>query len=150
MTAQTISGVGAEVLCRTGIDPAARVAGTSNGVGIDRMGFNSCVLIGKAGAVTGAPSALTADFKLQHADTLAGSYADYTPTVPSPGGTGAVAVLNAVSSIKKRTIDLKAARRFIRVFCTVGFTGGTAPTLFSDATLVLGGADTLPTTADET
>lgn len=150
MTAQTISGVGAEVLCRIGIEPAARVPGTFFGTGIDRTGFNSCVLIGKVGAVTGAPSAQTADFKLQHSDTLGGTYTDFTPTVPKPGGTGAVAQLTAVQSIKKRTIDLKSAHRFVRAFVTVALTGGSSPTLFSDATLVFGGADTLPTTADET
>ena len=150
MTAQTISGVGGEVRCAIGNDPAARSAGAANGTGIDRQGFNSCVLVGKTGAVTGAPSAQTADFKLQHSDTQGGTYTDYTPSVPQPSPSGAVAQITAASTIKKRSIDLKTAKRWIRAVCTVAFTGGTSPTLFTDSTIVLGGADTLPTTADET
>jgi hypothetical protein len=148
MTAQTITGVGAEVATRIGLDPSARSAGTANGTGIDRQGFNSCVLVGQTGAVTGAPSAQTADFKLQHSDALGGTYTDYTPSVPAPGGTGALAQIAAASTIKKRSIDLKTAKQFIRVVCVTAFTGGTTPTLNSAAALVLGGADVLPIADD--
>lgn len=149
MSAQTITGVGAEVASRIGLDPAARSAGAVNGTGIDRTGFNSCVLIGQAGAVTGAPSAQTVDYKLQHSDLIGSGYVDYTPSIPNPGGTGAVAQLTAVSTVKKRSIDLKTAKQFIRVVGTVGFTGGTTPTLNTSAIIVLGGADVLPI-ADDT
>jgi hypothetical protein len=148
MTAQTITGIGNEVASRIGLDPSARSAGAANGTGIDRTGFNSCALIALAGAVTGAPSAQTFDVKLQHADTLGGSYTDFVPSIPQPSPTGAVAQLTAASSLKKRSIDLKTAKKFIRAVGTVAFTGGTAPTLNTSAVIVLGGADTLPQVDD--
>ncbi len=148
MTAQSITGVGPEVATRIGIDPSARSAGTATGTGIDRRGFNSCVLVGQTGAVTGAPSVQTVDFKLQHSDTLGGSYTDYTPSIPQPSPTGALAQIAAASTVKKRSIDLKTAKAFIRVSATTAFTGGTTPTLNSSALLVLGGADVLPIADD--
>lgn len=149
MSAQTITGIGQEVATRIGIDPAARSAGTANGTGIDRTGFNSVLLVGQTGAETGSPTARTVDFKIQHSDVVGSGYVDFTPSIPNPGGTGALAQIAAVSTIKKRSIDLKTAKQFIRVFATTAFTGGTSPTLLSSATLVLGGADTLPI-ADDT
>lgn len=149
MTAQTITGIGAEVAAKIGLVPSARAAGAVNGTGIDRRGFNSCVLIAKTGAVAGAPSAQTFDAKLQHSDTVGGTYADFVPSVPQPSPSGAVAQIAAADTIKKRSIDLRTAKAFIRVVGTTAFTGGTTPTMESDATLVLGGADTLPTAADD-
>jgi hypothetical protein len=149
MSAQTITGVGAEVATRIGIDPAARTAGTANGTGFDRIGFNSCVLIGQSGAETGSPTARSVDFKIQHSDVVGSGYADYTPSIPAPGATGALAQIAAVSTMKKRSIDLKTAKQFIRVVATTAFTGGTSPTLLSSAVVVLGGADVLPI-ADDT
>lgn len=148
MSAQTISGVGPEVATRIGILPAARTVGTVNGTGFSRKGFNSCVLIGITGAETGGPSARSADFKLQHSDTVGGTYADYTPSVPNPGATGALAQIAAVDTIKKRSIDLKTAKEFIRVVDTTAFTGGSSPSLISGAVVVLGGADVLPIADD--
>lgn len=149
MTAQTISGVGAEVAARTGIVPAARTAGSTNGTGFDRRGFNSCVLITQTGAETGGPSARTYDAKLQHSDTLGGTYTDYTPSIPQPGATGAAPQIAAANTTKKRSIDLKSAKAFIRVADTVALTGGSSPTLAVGAVVVLGGADVLPI-ADDT
>jgi hypothetical protein len=148
MTAQTITGVGPEVSTKIGLDAAARSAGAVNGTGIDRRGFNSCVLVAQTGAVSGAPSAQTFDVKLQHSDTLGGTYTDFTPSVPNPGASGAVAQITAASAVKKRSIDLKTAKPFIRAVGTTGFTGGTAPTLLSSALIVLGGADVLPIADD--
>lgn len=148
MSAQTISGVGPEVATRVGLVPAARAAGTVNGTGFSRRGYNSCVLVGITGAESGSPSARSVDFKLQHSDTLGGTYADFTPSVPNPGGTGALAQIAAVDTLKKRSIDLKTAKEFIRVVGTSAFTAGTAPTLLSAAIVVLGGADTLPIADD--
>lgn len=148
MTAQTITGIGPEVASRIGLDPAARAAGTVNGTGIDRRGFNSCALIGQTGAITGAPSAQTLDLKLQHSDTVGGTYADYVPSIPQPSPSGAVAQITAASTVKKRSIDLKTAKAFIRVVGVTGFTAGTTPTMESSATIVLGGADVLPIADD--
>ncbi len=148
MSAQTITGVGPEIATRIGLEPAARAAGTVTGTGVDRRGFNSVALVAQTGAETGAPSARTADFKLQHSDTLGGTYVDFTPSIPQPAPSGAVAQITAASVVKKRSIDLKTAKAFVRVSSTNAFTGGTAPTLLTSALLVLGGADTLPIADD--
>ena len=148
MTAQTISGVGPEIATRLALEPAARAVGAFNGVAIDRLGFNSCAVAAIVGAVTGAPSAQTLDVKLQHSDTSGGTYVDFTPSIPQPTPTGAVSQITAVSSAKKRSIDLKTAKRWIRVVATHGFTGGTSPTLNSAVVVVLGGSDTLPIADD--
>lgn len=148
MSAQTITGVGQEVATRIGIDPVARSAGAANGTGIDRTGFNSVLLVGQTGAETGSPTARSVDFKIQHSDVVGSGYVDYTPSIPNPGATGALAQIAAVSTLKKRSIDLKTAKPFIRVVATTAFTGGTSPTLLSSAVLVLGGADVLPIADD--
>lgn len=142
MSAQNISGVGLEVATRIGVDPSARSAGADNGTGIDRQGFNSCVLVAQAGAVTGAPSAQTLAVKLQHSDAQGSGFVDFTPDGTAPSG--AVAQVTAASSVKKRSINLRTAKRYIRAVATVGFTGGTTPTLNSSALIVLGGADVVP------
>ncbi|MDP2275293.1 MAG: hypothetical protein Q8K32_31395 [Archangium sp.] len=148
MTAQTITGIGPEIASKVGLEPAARVAGAVNGTGFDRRGFNSLALIGVTGAVSGAPSTQAVDFKLQHSDTLGGTYADFVPSIPQPGATGALAQITAVSAVKKRSVDIKTAKAFMRVVGTTAFTGGTAPTLLSSAVVVLGGADVLPIADD--
>lgn len=148
MATQTITGIGPEVAPRIGLVPEARAAGTANGTGIDRRGFNSCALIGQTGAITGAPAAQTLDLKLQHSDTVGGTYTDYVPSIPQPSPSGAVAQLTAASSVKKRSIDLKTAKAFIRATGVTAFTAGTAPTMLSSATIVLGGADVLPIADD--
>lgn len=146
MSAQTISGVGLEVATRIGVDPAERSAGAANGTGIDRQGFNSCVLVAQSGAVTGAPSAQTLDVKLQHSDAQGSGFVDYQPD--GTAASGAVAQVTAASSAKKRSINLRGAKRYIRAVATVGFTGGSSPTLHSSALIVLGGADVVPVADD--
>jgi hypothetical protein len=144
MSAQNISGIGAEAAPRIGLAPQALAAGTVNGTGIDRRGFNSCKLVAKTGATSGTPTSFTEDVKLQHADTVGGTYTDYTPSVPNPGGSGAVGQITAANTIRDRAIDLKTAKAFIRAVATTAFVGGTAPTVLCDVTIILGGADTLP------
>lgn len=140
------SGPGPEVKNQIGTVPAASAAGTVNGTGVDRRGFNFAILEAQTGAVTGAPAAQTLDAKLQHADTLGGSYTDF---VPGAAGSGAVAQITAVNSRKRKQIDLRGAKPFVRAVATVGFTGGTAPTLANVVTLQLSGADALPAQADD-
>jgi hypothetical protein len=145
MSAQTISGVGAEIAPRTGLAPQA-LSGSSdvNGTGIDRLGFNSCKLVAKTGATTGTPTSFTVAVRLQHSDAVGSGYTDFTPSVPNPGGTGAITPLAAANAIRDRSIDLKTAKRFIRAVATPAFVGGTSPTVLADVSVILGGADVLP------
>lgn len=140
------SGPGPEVKNQIGTVPAASAAGTVNGTGVDRRGFNFAILEAQTGAATGTPTTQALDAKLQHADTLAGSYTDY---VPGAAGSGAVAQITAVNSRKRKQIDLRGAKAFVRVVTTTAFTGGTTPTLANVVTLQLSGADALPAQADD-
>lgn len=140
------SGPGPEVKNQIGTVPAASAAGAINGTGVDRRGFNFAILEAQTGAVTGAPTAQTLDAKIQHSDTVGGTYADF---VPGAAGSGAVAQITAINSRKRKQIDLRGAKAFVRVVTTVGLTAGTAPTLAHCVTLQLAGADVLPAQSDD-
>lgn len=146
MSVLNISGPGPEVKNQIGTVPAASAAGAVNGTGVDRRGFNFAILEAQTGAVTGSPTAQTLDAKIQHSDAVAGTYSDFDPGV---AGSGAVAQITAVNSRKRKQIDLRGAKAFVRVVTTVGFTAGTAPTLANCVTLQLAGADVLPAQSDD-
>jgi hypothetical protein len=141
------SGPGPEVKNQLGTVPAASAAGTVNGTGVDRRGFNFAILEAQTGAATGAPTTQTLDCKLQHSDVVGSGYVDY-----QPGGVaaaGAVAQITAVNTRKRKTIDLRGAKAFVRVVTVTAFTGGSSPTLANVCTLQLSGADVLPAQADD-
>lgn len=111
-------------------------AATINGAAIDRTGFLSGVLQGACGDATGAPTAQTVDAKVQESDDGATGWADVAGA--------AIATLAADDTAGGVDVDLSAAKTFVRVVATVGFTGGTSPTIPVAASLILGGADELP------
>lgn len=152
MSLDTIHTIGPLVKCVTGIPPTAPAAGTVTAAnyttGVDRTGFTHVLVEVEVGAVTGAPSTQTLDVKVQHSDTVGGSYTDWVP-VTGVAASGAVAQITAVSTRKRKTIDLKGAKQFIRLSATTAFTGGSSPTLFQSASLIFGGADTRPAQADD-
>lgn len=148
---ETISGIGPSLKFAGGalggsIPPTAPAAGTVNGTGIDRLGLSSAVIEVETGAVTGGPTTQTLDVKIQHSDTLGSGYVDF---VPGATGSGAVAQLTAINTRKKKSIDLRAAKRYVRLVAVTAFTGGAAPTWFQSAKLVFGGAESLPAQADD-
>lgn len=142
MSNQLLSGIGADVKMAVGVVPAAYAAGTTNGTGFDRSGFQSCVLEVSTGALTGAPSTQTVDVKLQHSDVVGSGYADFSPTV-------AVAQITAANTRKRKSVDLSGAKQFIRAVQVAAFTGGSSPTIGSAVTIVLGGAIERPAQADD-
>lgn len=147
MSALNQSGPGPEVKNQLGTVPAASVAGTVNGTGVDRRGFNFLILEAQTGATTGTPTSFTMDVKLQHSDVVGSGYTDF-----QPGGVaiaGAVAQITAVSSRKRKQIDLRGAKAFVRVVNVIAFVGGTSPTLANVATMQLAGADVLPAQLDD-
>lgn len=146
MSMINLSGHGAEIRNEIGTVPAASAAGTVNGTGIDRRGAKFCVLEAMTGAATGAPTTQSLNAKLQHADTLGGSYTDYQPN--GVAAAGAITAITAVNSRAKKTIDLTGAKAFIRTVTTTAFTGGASPTLANSVSMILGGLDVIPTQAD--
>jgi hypothetical protein len=117
-----------------GIRPAAQAAATVEGPAIDRMDFLSCVLHAFTGAVSGSPTSLTVNVKLQHSVDGATGWDDLTGA--------AIPQITAANSTAEKDIDLTMARRFIRAVSTVSFNGGTSPTVLTAASIVLGGART--------
>lgn len=136
--------IGALIRGVVGTPPAAaKSAGTVNGAAIDRKpvglpGFDSCKLIVATGAESGSPTARSSTCTIQDSDNGSTGWANYVP----PNGAASVAV-TAASSIGEVNVDLSSARRFIRVVEVVAFTGGTTPTLLTNAIVVLGG-DEMP------
>lgn len=141
MSILNISGPGPEVKNQVGTVPAASAAGTVNGTGVDRLGFAFAVLEAQTGATTGTPTTQTVDCKLQHSDASGSGYTDVTG--------GAVAQITAINTRKRKTIDLRPLKRYVRVVTVTAFTGGTTPTIANVCTLQLSGADTLPAQSDD-
>ncbi|GMV19018.1 MAG: hypothetical protein AMXMBFR56_72420 [Polyangiaceae bacterium] len=141
MSKLNVSGIGPELKIQTGTVPSASAAGTINGTGVDRLGFSSCVLDAGSGASTGTPTSFTLDVKLQHSDASGSGYTDLTGA--------AVAQITAINTRKRKTIDLKGAKRYIRAVAVTAFVGGTTPTLAQKSDIVLGGADSVPAQADD-
>ncbi|MEE9140513.1 MAG: hypothetical protein V3U18_07020 [Alphaproteobacteria bacterium] len=136
MTFATQHDIGAEVKSVKGINPADSAAATINGPAIDRSGFLSAVLHHASGAATGTPTAQTVDSKLQDSADGSTGWADITGA--------AAAQLTADDTDADVNVDFGTTKKFIRVVTTVGFTGGTSPTIPVAATVMLGGPDVLP------
>jgi hypothetical protein len=146
MSTDTISGVSALLKTVVGTEPAASAAGTVTGAAIDRTGFTRMALYGRAGAVTGAPTSFTVDAKVQHCDTVGGTYVDWKPA--GTAASGAITTLVAASTDSKKSISLVGAKQFLKVVTVTAFVGGTSPTMGNSVTAILGGSDTLPAQAD--
>lgn len=123
--------------------PAAVAAGTRNSAYIDKLTLGeSCVLALLLGATTGAPASFTADLKIQDADDSGGTnVADY-----KPDGVNVAKIVQAVaaSARSEADVNLRNARRWIRLVEVVAFTGGTTPTIGAASLLVAGGARNEP------
>lgn len=112
-------------------------AATVNGTGFSRRGFNSCVLIGKLGAVSGTPDAISGIVKLQQSsdDGSTDAYADIS---------GATMTLTAANDADYADVDLSGCELYIRAVLVLSFTGGSTPSAYYTSEVILGGADTLP------
>jgi len=129
-----IKDIGAYIDAATAISPRNSGAATVNGTGLSRDGRRSGVVLGSVGAVSGAPTAVSIQFKLQDsADNT--TFADVA---------GASATATAANSEVEFDVDLSGLKKFVRVVAVVSFTGGTAPTADISAALVQGGAEVLP------
>ena len=133
----TPTDIGAQVRVVTGVAPQASAAGAVNGSAIERVGFDSCVLHVRAGNATGTPTALTLDAKLQDSADGSSGWADITGA--------AITQIAAASGEAHVDVNLRGAKKYIRVVQTVAFTGGTTPTLNHTSTVTLGGAVIKPT-----
>lgn len=137
-----LTDINAYIKTVTAVAPIVASEGTINGSSIDRINYDSCVLLTNTGVSTGSPSSFTVDVKIQHSDTGSGSWTDYTN--PNTESAAAVTQITAVSTAGSVGVNLVAAKRYIRVVHVLDFTGGSSPTLAVSAHVILGGAHTLP------
>ncbi|NTX39858.1 hypothetical protein HUA78_36015 [Myxococcus sp. CA033] len=121
---------------RPGTVPAAVSAGTRNSAAVDRLGFDSCVLVASTGASSGTPTALSLAAKLQESTDGQNGWTDL------PGA--AVEPLTAPNALARVNVRLSTAKRYVRVVEATTLTGGTAPTLGASSLLVLCGPDEIP------
>lgn len=141
MSNPSINGIGPDVKLETGLPPLNRGATTTEGTGVDRLGFDSVVIDVEVGAEEGSPSARTLDISLEHSDASGSGYEALTGS--------AVVQITAASTRKRKTVSLKGAKRYIRVKPALAFTGGSTPKLNTAVVLVLGGAVETPAQADD-
>ncbi len=112
-------------------------AETINGVGIDRLGKNSCVVFARAGVASPAPSSFTFDVHIEESDAQGSGFAD-------PTATHDLTQIVADSTGAYLDVDLSSFKRYVRVVSITTLTGGSSPKLPVAAGIILGGADTLP------
>ncbi len=121
----------------TGMIVKNSAAETIDGVGIDRLGKNSCVVWARAGVASPAPSSFTFDVHLEESDAQGSGFAD-------PTATHDLTQIVADSTGAYIDVDLSSFKRYIRIESVVTLTGGSSPKLPIAAGIILGGADTLP------
>jgi hypothetical protein len=118
------------------------VSGSSavNATGINRIGHASLALIACTGAATGTPTSFSFEVKVQDSADDS-SYADYKPD----GTNVAATTITAVNTLTELNVDLRGARKYVRVVVTPTFVGGTSPTVLFSSAVALGGSQKLPT-----
>jgi len=120
-----------------GVAPIAQVAGSANGVIIDRFGFLDAIVHLGLGAATGTPTAQGVSLKIQ-----TGAVADGSDMVDVTSTT--IAALTANNLQAELDIDLSGYKRYIRAVITTTFTGGTTPAIPVAVTIALGNATNIP------
>ncbi len=130
------------------VAPQVASAGAINGASVDTQGIIggpplSAAVDVTTGALTGGPTTETATIKVQDSADNA-TFADYIPPGLAATPTAVVAAANARGTL---AVDLSGARRYLRVVCTVAFTGGASPTMGVSAGFTFGGLKELPAAA---
>lgn len=130
-----VKDAGAFLAGAAGIKPQNSAAATVNGAAVDRLRYQSCVVVCMTGAATGSPTTQTLTFKVQDSADGTTGWAD----LEDVGGTVYSKVVSADDTVTDLDVKLGGARQYIRVVCTVAFTGGTTPRNDVAAALVLAG-----------
>lgn len=129
--------IGHQIATEIGNVPAARTAGTADGTAVERTGYQSAVLYVMGGNASGTPSAQTLDASLQESATGTSAWTAIT--------NAAITQITADGGDAKVSVDLSTAKKYIRSSIVTAFTDGSTPAWPCSASLILGGASTLPT-----
>jgi hypothetical protein len=124
---------------QTALRPQALTA-PANGEIVDRLGFDAMLVTMKTGAVTGAPTAVDVDVKVQHdTDPAGGSMVDALAASQREGAAVSANIPDsAADSEVTFLVDLTGLNRYVRTPVTPNFTGGTSPAIETDVTATLG------------
>lgn len=104
---------------------------------VDRLGYDAARVAVGVGAPTGSPTALTASLVIQHGDASDGSDMADFETVAEAASVLAGGVLDGA-------VNLRTAKRYVRVRSAIAFTGGSSPAADVGLACTLAGADELP------
>jgi len=130
---QAERSIGEEIKCVEAIRAISGAATTYNSPAyVDRLGYDSAVLVVTAGAATGTPDSFTVNAKVQEEDvSSAGSLVDITG-----------AAITQMTAAGKATIafSLRPQKRYLNVALTITMLNGSSPKIPVSAVLVLGGA----------
>jgi len=118
------------------------VSGSSavNATGIDRIGHASLALIACTGATSGTPDSFSLAIKVQDSADNS-TFADYKPD----GTNVASTTIIAADTLTELNVDLRGARKYVRVVVTPTFVGGTSPSVLFSSAVALGGSQKIPT-----
>lgn len=121
---------GSELTTVRALSPQSNAGGVAiNGILTNRMGYNSLIATFITGAVTGAPTAVSAACKVQHGDALDGS--DMSDI------SGATTTITGADLAGEINVDCHPLKKYVRVSVTVTFTGGTTPAILITAAITL-------------
>lgn len=108
--------------------PAGRITASGNGVGVDTSAYKGiCLLVLNASATEGAGQ--TGAVKLQHSDTLNGTYTDT--------GDSFAAVTSAATSVQTIMTNANKFKRYVRAVDTMA---GTTPA-YTRSVMLVGNAE---------
>jgi hypothetical protein len=129
--------IGAYISPRRALAVQDATAGAIPGPGIDRSGFDSCVLHVAVGTASGTPDSFSVAGKLQESDDNS-AFSDIAGA--------SIAAIATDASEAHVNVNLAGCKQYVRAVVTPAFVNGTSPKIEVAATIVLGGAHTLPTT----
>jgi len=119
----------------TGILPVITVGnGAVNGVALNRTGYLSAAVVYTAGICPSIPTGFTAALKIQDSPDGSTGWADFVTIATL----GTAADLSAASTTQYFDVNIRGAKKYIRVVQTLAFTGGTSPSQLAAIALVLG------------
>ncbi len=124
------------------LDPIASTGAVHNGVVLDRELFNTLVFLVQGGAVTGTPTTVTVDAKIQESDVSDGT----GMTDAAVGAFGGVAITQQTAgafAVKLET-DYRKLKQFTRIVVTTAFTGGSSPTIPVSVSATVGAGERHP------
>ena len=106
---------------------------------VDRLGYDSAMLVFKTGTASGSPTTQSCTIKVQEGDESDGSdAADISADKYSVGQTAWTVAITTDETISTLPFQCTQLKRYLTFTLLVAFTGGSTPKIVNDATLLLG------------